>query len=182
MKIRLAYHIRSIISVNLIRRNNALTDTLPTILILSPPLSFVSAYHIFFFFFFRRMRLHARDVRPVSLQLAWEGWATLQGIAELSRVVNNSRAICSSIHVGAIRALIGNFAPFFSQPRAATPLVKTIYILLSFNATRAPSSVPRNRRARSLGPTFSIFQLGIFPIDLGPGRRRRANINGLTPR
>jgi len=27
----------------------------------------------------------------------------------------------------------------------------------------------------ALGPTFSIFQLGIFPIDLRP--RRRANIN-----
>lgn len=98
-----------------------------------------------------------------------------------ARVVNNSRAICSSIHVRAIRALIGNFSLFFS----ASTLVKTIYILLSFNATLECTPPPppsqsvggKWARARAhLAPyfptTFSIFQLGIFPIDLRPGRRK----------
>lgn len=133
------------------------------------------AYRIRLFMPGRRSAIYNR-----SLELTSEGSnvATPHKTAELQRVVNNSRAICSSIHVRAIRALIGNFSLFFS----ASTLVKTIYILLSFNATLEctpppPKTSAGSGRARAhLAPffptTFSIFQLGIFPIDLRPGRRK----------
>jgi len=123
----------------------------------------------------RNSRNHTRVLAPAQPRSSQLASATPRKSAELSRVVNNCRAICSSIHVpSAIRALIENFSPFFL---ARHPFLGTIYILLSFNVTLSPPGAPLSspmsslRRGRALDPTFSIFQLGIFPIDLRPSRR-----------
>lgn len=120
------------------------------------------AYRIRLFMPGRRSAIYNR-----SLELTSEGpnVATPHKTAELQRVVNNSRAICSSIHVRAIRALIGNFSLFFS----ASTLVKTIYILLSFNTTRVhpPSQNVGGKRARALGPLLphNFFHIPIRDIS-----------------
>lgn len=118
------------------------------------------AYRIRLFMPGRRSAIYNR-----SLELTSEGSnvATPHKTAELQRVVNNSRAICSSIHVRAIRALIGNFSLFFS----ASTLVKTIYILLSFNATLecTPPLPKRRREAGARARTWPPSSPQLFPYS-----------------